>query len=56
VLSWHLPVLVVLTALAAFFIWTGRLRRWQGFLLLVLYIAYWVVSYAVFGEAPIEAD
>lgn len=56
VLSWHLPVLVVLTALAAFFIWTGRLRRWQGFLLLALYIAYWVVSYAVFGEAPIEAD
>ena len=56
VLSWHLPVLAVLTALAAFFIWTGRLRRWQGFVLLALYVAYWVVSYAVFGEAPIEAD
>jgi cation:H+ antiporter len=56
VLSWHLPVLIVLTALAAFFIWSGRLRRWQGFLLLALYVAYWVVSYAVFGEAPIEAD
>jgi cation:H+ antiporter len=56
VLSWHLPVLVVLTALSAYFLHTGRLRRWQGFLLLALYIAYWVVSSTVLGEAPIEAD
>jgi len=56
VLSWHLPVLVVMTALAAYFIHTGRLRRWQGFLLLALYIAYWVVSYTVLGEAPVEAN
>jgi cation:H+ antiporter len=56
VLSWHLPVLVVLTALSAYFIWTGRLRRWQGCLLLALYIAYWVISFTMFGAAPIEAD
>jgi cation:H+ antiporter len=56
VLSWHLPVLVVMTGLSAYFIHTGRLRRWHGFLLLALYIAYWVVSYTVFGEAPVEAD
>jgi cation:H+ antiporter len=56
VLSWHLPVLVVMTALAAYFIYTGRLRRWQGCVLLVLYVAYWVVSFTVFGEAPVEAD
>jgi len=56
VLSWHLPVLVVMTGLAAYFIHTGRLRRWHGFVLLGLYIAYWVVSFTVFGEAPIEAD
>lgn len=56
VLSWHLPVLVVINALAAYFIFTGRLRRWHGFLLVALYIAYWVVSFTMFGEAPVEAD
>jgi cation:H+ antiporter len=56
VLSWHLPVLVVLTALSAYFVWTGRLRRWHGYVLLVLYIAYWVISFTMFGGAPIEAD
>jgi len=56
VLSWHLPVLVVMTALAAYFVHTGRLRRWHGFVLLALYIAYWVVSFTVLGEAPVEAD
>jgi len=56
VLDWHLPVLVVMTALSAYFIHTGRLRRWHGFVLLALYIAYWVVSFTVFGGAPVEAD
>jgi cation:H+ antiporter len=56
VLSWHLPVLVVMTGLSAYFIHTGRLRRWHGFVLLALYIAYWVISFTVLGEAPVEAD
>jgi cation:H+ antiporter len=56
VLDWHLPVLIVMTALSAYFIHTGRLRRWHGFVLLAMYIAYWVVSFTVFGEAPVEAD
>lgn len=56
VLSWHLPVLVVMTSLSAYFLYTGRLRRWHGFVLLALYVAYWVVSFTVFGEAPVEAD
>ena len=56
VLAWHLPVLVVMTALSAYFIGTGRLRRWHGFVLLALYVAYWVVSFTVLGEAPVEAD
>jgi cation:H+ antiporter len=56
VLSWHLPVLVGMTALAACFLSTGRLRRWHGYVLLAAYVAYWVVSFAVFGEAPVEAD
>ncbi|WP_433277963.1 sodium:calcium antiporter [Pseudonocardia xinjiangensis] len=56
VLSWHLPVLVVMTAVAAYFIYSGRLRRWHGFVLLALYVAYWVISFTMFGEAPIEAE
>jgi cation:H+ antiporter len=56
VLSWHLPVLVGMTAIAAYFLYTRRLRRWHGFLLLALYIAYWALSFAFFGGAPVEAD
>lgn len=56
VLTWHLPVLVVMTGLAAYFISTGRLRRQHGFVLLALYVLYWAVSFTVLGEAPIEAD
>ena len=52
VLSWHLPVLVVMTALAAYFIHTGRLRRWHGFVLLALYVAYWIVSFTLLGRSP----
>lgn len=56
VLSWHLAALIVLTGLAAWFLYTGRLQRWHGFVLLALYVAYWVVSFAAFGGAPIEMD
>lgn len=56
VLSWHLPVLIVMTTLAAFFLYTRRLKRWHGFVLLALYVAYWVLSYTVFGGAPVDAD
>lgn len=56
VLTWHLPALVLLTALAACFLSTGRLARWHGCTLLVLYLAYWVVSLVAFGGAPVELD
>ncbi|TDC90387.1 sodium:proton exchanger [Saccharopolyspora aridisoli] len=56
VLSWHLPALVVLTALAAYFLSSGRLRRWHGFVLLAGYVLYWAVSYGVLGTVPIELD
>lgn len=56
VLSWHLPVLVVMTALAAHLLYTGRLSRRAGFVLLALYVAYWVVSFTLFGGAPVEED
>jgi cation:H+ antiporter len=56
VVGWHLPALVLLTWLAAYFLATGRLRRWHGFVLLACYVAYWVVSFGVFGETPAELD
>jgi cation:H+ antiporter len=56
VISWHLPALVVLTVFAAYFLSTGRLRRWHGYVLLGLYVLYWVVSFGVFGGAPVETD
>lgn len=56
VISWHLPALIVLTVLAAYFLSTGQLRRWHGYVLLGLYVLYWVVSFAVFGGAPVEVD
>ena len=55
VLRWHLPVLVILTALAAYFLSTGRLKRWHGFTLLGLYVIYWIASFVMFGGAPVEA-
>jgi cation:H+ antiporter len=54
VLDWHLPVLVGLTALAAYFLATGQLKRWHGYVLLALYVAYWIVSFVVYGGAPVE--
>ncbi|HYH31347.1 MAG TPA: sodium:proton exchanger [Pseudonocardia sp.] len=56
VLSWHLPALIVVTGLGAWFVFTGRLRRWHGVALLALYLAYWAVSFGVFGGPPIEMD
>ncbi|HEY6761814.1 MAG TPA: hypothetical protein VI318_20105 [Baekduia sp.] len=54
VLRWHLPVLVGMTALAAYFLSTGRLKRWHGCVLLVVYVAYWIVSFVVYGGAPVD--
>jgi cation:H+ antiporter len=56
VLSWHLPALVVLTVIAAYFLSTGRLRRWHGFVLLGLYAVYWIVSFGAFDEVAVDLD
>lgn len=53
-LVWHLPVLLGLTVLSAVFLGTGRIRRWHGVVLLVLYAAYFVVSLTVFGGVPVD--
>ncbi|GIG23256.1 sodium/hydrogen exchanger [Cellulomonas chitinilytica] len=54
VLTWHLPVLLVMTALAAVFLATGRLRRWHGGVLLGSYVVYFVVSLVAFGGVPLD--
>jgi cation:H+ antiporter len=56
VLTWHLPVLIALTALAAYFLSTGRLKRWHGVTLLALYAVYWLISLVAFGGAPVGLD
>jgi cation:H+ antiporter len=56
VLTWHLPALIVLTWLAAYFLSTGHLRRWHGYVLLGLYAVYWAVSYGAFGGVPTDVD
>ncbi len=52
--SWHLPALVVINGFAAYALFTGHLRRWHGAVLLVGYIAYWVISFSVFGLVPVD--
>ena len=56
VLNWHLPALILITALAAYFLSTGQLKRWHGYALLGFYVAYWILSYIIYGGAPVEAD
>ena len=56
VLTWHLTALIVVTGVAAWFLYTGRLQRWHGVVLLALYVAYWVISFVAFGGPPIEED
>ena len=54
VFTWHLPALVVINGFAAYALFTGHLRRWHGVALLVGYIAYWVISFTVFGLVPVD--
>jgi cation:H+ antiporter len=56
VLTWHMPVLVVMTALSAVFIGTGRLRRWHGAVLLGLYVIYFVMSLVLFSGVPVDTS
>ena len=53
VLTFHLPVIILVTALAGYFMYRGEVKRWHGFLLGGLYIAYWIVALAVYGGVPL---
>lgn len=54
IFTWHLPALVVINGFAAYALFTGHLRRWHGAVLLVGYIAYWIISFSVFGLVPVD--
>lgn len=54
-LAWHLPVLIVMTALSAVFIGTGRLRRGHGAVLLGLHVVYFVLSLTLFNGVPVDS-
>ncbi|MFP5022084.1 sodium:calcium antiporter [Pseudonocardia phyllosphaerae] len=56
VFVWHLPALVVMIAFSTYALWTGRLRRWHGAVLLGAYVVYWIVSFTVFGVVPADSD
>ncbi len=53
VLTFHLPFMIVVTALAASFFYNGSVERWHGVLLGGLYVAYWVIALVVFGGVPL---
>lgn len=53
VIVFHLPAVVILTAVAAYFISTGRIRRWHGYVLVGLYAAYWIVALLGYGGVPV---
>jgi len=53
VLTFHLPFMILVTALAAYFFYTKNVRRWHGVVLGGLYVAYWVISLVVLSGVPV---
>jgi len=53
VLTFHLPAMIVVTALAAYFFYQGEMKRRHGYLLGGLYVAYWVIALVMFSGVPI---
>lgn len=54
VLTFHLPVIIVVTAVAAYALSTGRVGRRHGLALGGCYVAYWLIAVLVFGGVPIS--
>lgn len=54
VATFHLPAIIIVTALAAYFLYRGDLKRWHGYLLGGLYVAYWVITLGILGMTPIS--
>jgi len=53
VLTFHLPAMIVMTALAAYFFYTKEMKQWHGLVLGGLYVAYWVIALVMFSGVPV---
>ena len=53
VATFHLPAIIVVTALAGYFLYRGDVKAWHGYLLGGLYVAYWVIALVVYGGVPL---
>lgn len=53
VLTFHLPAMIVVTALAGYFLASGRMERWHGYTLGGLYVAYWLIALVVYSGVPV---
>jgi len=53
VLVLHLPMMILMTALAAYFFYTKQMKQWHGLALGGLYVAYWVIALVMFSGVPI---
>ena len=53
VLTFHLPAMIIVTALAGYFLYTGKMQRWHGYTLGGLYVAYWVIALVVYSGVPV---
>ena len=53
VLVFHLPAIIIVTALAAYFMYSGEVKRRHGYLLASLYVAYWIIALTLFGGVPL---
>ncbi len=54
VLVFYWPAVFVITLLMAVVLYRGRIKRIEGVLFGVLYIAYWVISYAYLPSSPLS--
>lgn len=51
--QFHLPAILVLSLLTAYFFYRGELKRWHGYLLGGLYVVYWLVALIIVGGVPV---
>jgi cation:H+ antiporter len=51
--QFHLPAILVLSLFTAYFFYRGELKRWHGYLLGGLYVAYWLIALGIVGGVPL---
>lgn len=53
VLTFHWPAVVLITLLTTVFLYRGRIKRPEGVVFGLFYVAYWVISYAYIAGASV---